>query len=198
MNDLKVSPQLLSHKDLSPHEKLILIGIINTKCIIDDDQIQINLHQIESITGVENRTIRRSLSKFDELDILQLSLPEQKGRYRTLIPTEKYYELDCQSNEAVNDIVVDNESSSDDILNSIPTLDVEELEVSFEMISDNVSMHEQFIEDLRSGKVKGWIPSKVSIGDNLYKMLLAEVLDDEGSIKYVRYESIEEKLTNQD
>lgn len=191
---IEVNTLLLSNKDLTPANKLILIAIQNNHVINADDTITINMKSIENAVGVDNRTVRRTLSKLSELEIIKLTPENQEGKTRTIEVLPKYLELmklegaesglDKKSNETI-----------DDLLKSLPVIDwsntfsIEDLTLTKEAISN-------IIPQLKKDKSKfSWIKADVhlSSGNKTLPSTLLRV-DGGGDFKYIPIETIEETL----
>lgn len=87
------SYNLFSNKELSPSEKITLIGIEDIKIYTDDGNIQINLNDITNCTAINNRSIRRNLKSFEEKNILLPATPNEEGKLRHLVIQPKYTKL---------------------------------------------------------------------------------------------------------
>jgi len=193
---------LISNKDLSPSEKLTLIGIDMTKAINEDGSILINLGSIEEYTNVSNRNIRRNLKSFADNEILLPMDPEETGKYRKLIPQDKYDKLmyrheDIHRSDSSNtkEQALD-KLSSKELIDSIPTKEADVVTLTMDMIENGASLNDEFTSELINGTNKYcWVPVTFRLVDKEHKTHGALMSDGKYIIKnsiLAKLESMEE------
>jgi len=194
---------VLSSAELSPSEKLTLIGIDMTKAINEDGTIKVNLDRVKEYTHVSNRNIRRHLTTFVEQEILIPNHPDDIGKVRILHPQKRYGMLFNKQEEVVLDnmssikkqVTLDNLSSKE-LIDSIPKIKCEPIPLTQGVLCSNTFIINRFVDELVEGKCTNkWIPAVVEIDEKEFSIWVATITDPiDGSQKYIADSSIEIRL----